>query len=138
MSVTLDKPGMVQLLSTNDNAVIRALMVLHDRQTHDEQSSHATRHLNGRGFKPCHARMGSSMAKFAQRTGFLTPKQLAYWRRPDASGSPRIACYWAQLAEAAKEKAAKKALDNTTSASYAEHTMASGASNKAYPATATL
>ncbi len=98
----------VNLLASNDKAIIRALLVLHERQTTDEQVGDTTRHLNGRGFRPCHARMGSSMAKFYQRNGYLSPKQIAYWRKEGKEGM-RISIYWRQLLEAAQAKAAGKA-----------------------------
>ena len=98
----------VHLLATKDQAIIRALLVLHERQTSDEQVGDTTRHLNGRGFRPCHARMGSSMAKFYQRNGYLSPKQIAYWRMKDKKGGMRIAIYWRQLLDAAHKKAAAK------------------------------
>lgn len=68
------KESIIKLLKDNDKAVARALVVLNERQTFDEQASENTRHLNGRGFRPCHARMGSSMAKFFERKGYLSPK----------------------------------------------------------------
>lgn len=105
--MNLTGSDIVNLLRTNDKAVARALVVLKDRQTEDEQRSESTRHLNGRGFRPCHARMGVSMAKFYERNGYLSPKQLAYWRKPTKEGF-RLAIYWRQLLEAAKEKAARK------------------------------
>ena len=100
----LTREGITELLRTNDKAVARALVVLHKRQTVDEQISEDTRHRNGRGFRPSHARMGSSMAKFYTVRGFLTPKQTAYWRRTDRTGTMRIALYWAQLVEEAQTK----------------------------------
>lgn len=102
------KEQIVSLLKTKDKAIARALVVLNDRQTADEQDSQATRIDNGRGFKPCHARMGTSMAQFYQRFGYLSPKQIAYWRKTDAKGTMRIACYWKQLMEVAAEKAVVK------------------------------
>lgn len=101
----LTKNEIVALLATNDKAVARALVVLNARQTRDEQQTQDTRHANGIGFKPCHARMGTSMAEFYSRNGYLSPKQIAYWRKPDARGTMRIACYWRQLIEAAEAKA---------------------------------
>jgi hypothetical protein len=101
----------IRLLETNDKAIARALLVLKDRQTADEQRSESTRHLNGRGFRPCHARMGVSMAKFFERNGYLSPKQIAYWRKRGKEGM-RIAIYWRQLLEAAHEKAARMAQTN--------------------------
>lgn len=102
--MNLTGSDIVALLRNNDKAVARALIVLKDRQTEDEQRSETTRHLNGRGFRPCHAKMGVSMAKFYERNGYLSPKQLAYWRKEGKEGM-RIAIYWRQLLEAAKLKA---------------------------------
>lgn len=93
------------LLATNDKAVARALLALNARQTADEQIVEHTKHHNGRGFRPCHARMGTSMAKFYQRNGYLSPKQIAYWRKTDRSGAMRIGIYARQLLEVAAEKA---------------------------------
>ncbi len=105
----LSKEYIVNLLKTDDRAVARALLVLNERQTQDEQASENTRYLNGMGFRPCHARMGTSMAKMFMRTGSLSVKQLAYWRATDRTGAMRIGIYWKQLAEAAEAKAAAKA-----------------------------
>lgn len=102
----LSKEQIVALLETNDKAVARALVVVNANQTRDEQASEDTRYRNGEGFRPCHARMGTSMAKFYTARGYLTPKQIAYWRKQDRSGNMRIAIYWRQLAEAAVAKAA--------------------------------
>lgn len=98
----------VKLLETNDQAVARALVVLYERQTEDEKVSENTRHHNNRGFRPCHARMGTSMAKFYLRNGFLSPKQVAYWRKQGKEGM-RISIYWRQLLDAAHKKAAARA-----------------------------
>ena len=103
----LSKETIQHLLATDDRAVARALLVLTDRQTADEQASENTRYLNGMGFRPCHAKMGTSMAKFFRRNGYLTPKQIAYWRGKDRTGSTRIEIYWKQLQEAAAMKKAK-------------------------------
>jgi hypothetical protein len=93
------------LLATNDRAVIRALLALTERQTKDEQESEATFYKNGRGFRPCHAHRGVSMAKFFNERGFLTQKQIDYWRIPSKkTGKPRISIYAGQLAEIANSK----------------------------------
>jgi hypothetical protein len=102
------KESIVNLLQTNDKAIGRALVVLTARQTADEQVSEQTRYLNGRGYRPCHARMGASMSKFYERNGYLSPKQIAYWRSRDKSGAMRIGIYAGQLLEVAQEKAALK------------------------------
>jgi hypothetical protein len=106
--MNLTGTDIVNLLRSNDKAVARALLVLTARQTEDEKRSESTRHLNGRGFRPCHAKMGVSMAKFYERNGYLSPKQLAYWRKEGKEGM-RISIYWRQLLEAAQAKAAGKA-----------------------------
>ena len=71
-----------------------------------EIKSEETINRNGMGFRPCHARMGTSMATFAEKNGFLSGKQVAYWRKRDKSGNMRIGIYWRQLMEAAQKKAA--------------------------------
>jgi hypothetical protein len=96
------KESIVNLLQTNDKAIGRALVVLTARQTADEQVSEQTR------YRPCHARMGASMSKFYERNGYLSPKQIAYWRSRDKSGAMRIGIYAGQLLEVAQEKAALK------------------------------
>lgn len=99
------KADIIQLLNTNDKAVARAVFVLNQRQTYSEQASEHTINRNGEGFTPADARMGSSMAKFYSRTGYLSPKQIAYWRKPNARGVPRINKYAGQLLEIANQKA---------------------------------
>lgn len=106
--MNLTSNDIIKLLETNDKAVGRALVVLNERQTADEQTSESTKHHNGRGFRPCHARMGTSMAKFFEARGYLTAKQVAYWRQQGKEGM-RIGIYHKQLLEAAQLKAAAKA-----------------------------
>lgn len=102
----MTRDDITRLLNTNNKAVARALVVLNERQTADEQIQQDTKYQNGRGFTPADARMGTSMAQFYSRNGYLTEKQLAYWRKPNAKGVPRICKYANQLLEIAKEKAA--------------------------------
>ena len=103
------KESILELLKTNDKAIGRALVVLNDRQTRDEQTDKITKVHNGRGFRPCHARMGTSMAEFFLRNGYLSEKQARYWRAVDKAGNMRIGIYTRQLLEAVQEKAAKAA-----------------------------
>ena len=105
----LNKETLVEMLQTNDTAVARALLVVNKNQTRDEQAAEDTRYRNGEGFRPCHARMGTSMAKFYEARGYLTAKQIAYWRKTDRSGNMRIAIYWRQLAEYAESVAEARA-----------------------------
>src|ERR1700741_526084 len=102
----LSKAEIVKLLETNDKAVARALVVVNNNQTSTEQKSESTINRNGEGFRPCHARMGTSMATFFAKRGYLTDKQIAYWRKTDKTGAMRITIYWRQLAEAAELKQA--------------------------------
>lgn len=104
----MNKADIVHLLKTNDKAIARALVVLNERQTADEQASEHTRYLNGRGFRPCHARMGTSMANFYSARGYLTDRQIAYWRKPMKDGKTRIEIYAGQLLEEAIAKATAK------------------------------
>lgn len=100
------KADIISLLKSNDKAVARALVVLNERQTDDEQRAENTRYRNGRGFRPCHARMGTAMAKFYLRFNRLSEKQVAYWRKLDRTGKMRIEIYAGQLLEVAQAKAA--------------------------------
>ena len=99
------KAEIIELLKTNDKAVARALVVLNERQTATERSAESTINDNGVGFTPADARMGTSMAQFYTKFGRLSEKQLAYWRKPNAKGVPRICKYAGQLLEIALEKA---------------------------------
>lgn len=94
-----DRESIVALLERNDAAVGRALVVLFNRQTVTEQMTESTREFNGRGFTGFDGKIGASMAKFYLRSGFLTPKQIAYWRKRDKRGVMRIGKYWKQLLE---------------------------------------
>lgn len=104
----MDKQAIIELLRNNDKAIGRALMALTARQTLDEQIGETTRYQNGMGFRPCHAVMGTSMANWFQTKGFLSAKQLAYWRTEQKDGKMRIEIYANQLLLVAKEKAAAK------------------------------
>lgn len=98
----LSKEAIVNSLRTNDLAVLKAILTVDRNQTQDERQSEHTKYNNGRGWRPAHARMGSSIAGFFKRTGFVTTNQIAYFRKTDRSGNMRIALYWQQLKEAAE------------------------------------
>lgn len=102
----MNKQDIIDLLARNDRAIARALVVLNQRQTADEQATEDTKYQNGQGFRPCHARMGTSMAKFYERHGYLSPKQVAYWRKPQKDGKMRIAIYAGQLLQVAEARKA--------------------------------
>ncbi len=98
------KEQIVDLLKTRNDVLARALVVLNNRQTELEQRVEGTRFKNDRGFTPYHAKMGTSMAKFYKAKGYLTEKQVSYWRKQMPSGRLRIEIYAGQLLEEAKEK----------------------------------
>ena len=100
----LNKVQIVELLKVNDRAVARALVALNARQTTDEQITEHTINRNGRGFRPCHARMGTSMANFYLRFNRLSERQVAYWRKLQRDGKMRIEIYAGQLLEVAQER----------------------------------
>jgi tRNA(Ile2) C34 agmatinyltransferase TiaS len=102
----VDKAMIIEMLRTKDRAIARALVALTARQTADEQVNETVTHKNGQGFRPCHARIGTSMSKFFEKNGYLSPKQVAYWRTPDRSGKMRIAIYANQLLTVVQEKSA--------------------------------
>ena len=54
------------LLEKSDRAVERAMIVLFERQTADEQQQADTNHQNNRGFASCDARAGTRFARFLQ------------------------------------------------------------------------
>jgi hypothetical protein len=122
----ITKAQIIELLAANDKAVIRALLVLNERQTTDEQNSETTRYLNQRGFSAAHAKRGTGMAKFYLERGFLSTKQIQWWRVPARGGQMRIAMYAGQLLEAAETKAANRAkFANTTPITRDDDTTAS-------------
>lgn len=93
------KEDIIELLAKNDKAIAKALVRLYERQTADEQDTQNTRYRNGKGFRPCHARMGTSVAEFFKRNGYITSKQANYWRQTDKKGNMRIGIYAGQLME---------------------------------------
>jgi hypothetical protein len=91
------KERVLELLKTNDKAVGRALLRLMQNQTSDEQISETVKYRNSKGFRPCHGRIGTSMAKFFESRGYLTERQVRYWRVRDKKGNMRIGIYANQL-----------------------------------------
>lgn len=101
---TVSESYIYNLLATNDKAIPRALVALREKQTQDEQIQKDTKYHNNQGFRPCHARMGTEMAEFYMRNGYLSSKQVAYWRQKNKDGKMRIGIYAGQLARIAAEK----------------------------------
>jgi hypothetical protein len=65
----MNKNDIIKLLTTNDKAICRALVVINERQTEDEKTLLGTINANGRGFTPADAHMGTSMATYFEKWG---------------------------------------------------------------------
>jgi hypothetical protein len=100
----------VQSPLSNPRAVEKAIVMLYDWQTSDEQSARDTKHTNGRGFNTAHAKLGTYYAKWIKSGKNLTGHHLGKART--------IALYYAgtQLLEAAKLKAKIKSSRSYTTA----------------------
>jgi hypothetical protein len=98
------RESITRVLLENDRAVGRALVVLLSRQTTTEQARATTELHNERGFTSADAHYGTRNAKFFIAQGKLLDFQLAFWRKPNVRGVPKIAKYHRQLIEAAIEK----------------------------------
>lgn len=85
------------LISTNDKAVIRALLAVYAKQTEAEKQSDHTHCENGVGFSKFDAELLTSFAKQYNRAGFLSEKQMSIARR-------KMASYWRQLLDDIKAK----------------------------------
>jgi len=87
-------------LITNPAWVERAILVLFERQTADEQDAGSTNHHNNVGFSSCDARRMSFVAKFLGEGKHLTQKKAL-----EIYG-PRLQKYAKQLAKISQEKSA--------------------------------
>jgi hypothetical protein len=69
------------MLQSNPKAVERAMVVLFNRQTRDEQSAETTRHHNGIGFCSWAARNGTYYAKWVLKGRRLTGRHMQQARK---------------------------------------------------------
>lgn len=101
------KSSLIALLADEDkraHVIGRALVVLFKRQTEAEKATNSTRVHNNRGFNHHDAKWGTIMAKFYIKNKTLSAAAVRQWMKPEgARGTPRIAKYWSQLDEAARE-----------------------------------
>jgi hypothetical protein len=102
------KEEILKLLDENDRAVERAVLVIYENQTREEQGVNATVEENGIGFTGADAFI---LSKFAQwllkgKGNHLSPRQLEI-------AAPKMKKYWRQLLVAAKEKEERNASINT-------------------------
>jgi hypothetical protein len=107
-------PASLQAMLNNPNrehvskVIGRALVVLLNNQTRDEQAMNATTKSNGIGFTGADAKSGSITAKYFIKHNTLLDWQIDRWTKPSASGFSRLTKYHKQLNAAAEEKASKK------------------------------
>ena len=90
-----------------EQVIGRALVVIFNNQTADEQSSNETNRENGIGFTGADARAGGITAKYFIKHGKLLDWQVENWTRLNVKSVPRIAKYHKQLNAAAMAKQAK-------------------------------
>lgn len=102
-----NKENIIELLQKSDQAVMKGLKVIYDRQTSDEQNAERTKYLNGRGFNGLDAEFGSSLAKQVISKNFLTQKQMDAARK-------MLKRYAGQLALVANEKAGTEVIPQVT------------------------
>ena len=99
-----DKAAVVELLETNDRAVVKAIKGLYARQTASEQSRQTTIEHNGRGFNSRDAGFLSDIArKLPRYNDNMTRRQLAASRK-------MLRKYWRQLLEMIEEQGGKTTL----------------------------
>jgi hypothetical protein len=84
--------------------VARALIVIYERQTSEEQSQAVTKVRNGVGFSGADAEVGTRCA-VAALAGKLEPWMLKIWSSVTSTGFPKICKYARQLNEIAEQKA---------------------------------
>jgi hypothetical protein len=93
------KPDILEMLSSNDKAVWRAVHALYRKQTPTEQESEQTHEKNNRGFNGVDAPILTSFAKQFEQRGWLSNKQTDLARK-------KLIKYANQLAAIANERMA--------------------------------
>ncbi len=80
-------------IATNDAWVKKALLLLYERQTADEQNVEHTIYYNNAGFNGADSKFMTSVAKFYIRTGYMSERQVYAVRK-------RMKKYWYQILQA--------------------------------------
>lgn len=78
---TWTKEQIVNLINTNDDAVMKAVERIYSFQTEDEKVTATTRLKNNRGFNAIDAKLMTSIVNFYKTRGFLTKKQIEITRK---------------------------------------------------------
>lgn len=75
MEKTWTQEEMKTLVSTNKKVALRALFILYNRQTKEEQESYETKEHNGQGFNAFDANLLTSIVQSYCKYGHLTTRQ---------------------------------------------------------------
>ena len=78
---TWTKEEIKNLLETRDDAVVRGLLAIWEKQTKAEQEFGETAEHNNVGFNAIDAKICSSFVRFYNEAGFLTKKQMVIARK---------------------------------------------------------
>lgn len=97
-------------INSSDKALTQAIIALYERQTSDEKVVKGTKYDNGRGFNIADAKLLSSYAQHAIKTGAVITGEWATEARC------RLPKYRIQLVEIANERAVLKAAYNASKA----------------------
>ena len=90
------KESIQELLDRNDEAVIRAMLEIYNRQTTDEQKYKDTHLYNSVGFTGVDANIMSSFTEYYEKYNKLSPKQMAIARK-------KMKKYWSQLLDSIRQ-----------------------------------
>lgn len=93
------KESILNIITTNDDQLIKALLKLYNYQTQYEQSFGETVDHNNVGFNGCDAKFLSSLVEFYKKHNYLSFKQKIYLRK-------KIKKYASQLARIANDSTA--------------------------------
>lgn len=78
-------------------ALAKALVIVYNNQTTDEQESKETKHHNSIGFSSPDANLGSRCATYFLKHKTLQPWMFNVWMKKNSKGVRRIEKYWRQL-----------------------------------------
>lgn len=103
------KESLTALVTNTDQrkqitAIGRALVVILNNQTMDEQQEGSTKESNGIGFTGADAHSGTITAKYYLKHGTLRDFQIKMWTAKNSTGTLRVCKYWKQLNDAAIKK----------------------------------
>jgi len=69
------RSALIELMSRNEEALIRAMLRIYDKQTEDEKDYEDTKEWNSVGFSGVHGNIMTKFSKFYQERKYLTLKQ---------------------------------------------------------------